>query len=516
MANKLFELIKSLTPNEKGYFKKASHLHVKGEENNYIKLFDSIEKQSVYNEKKIKHQFAKEKFIQRLPVIKAYLYDAIIDSMIEYHEESFSNLRMNKYLQTLQILDYKNQTDQARKVLIKAKAEAYKYELYPTLLELIKWEKQFLTSDGVLNANEEKLNSLSEEQLNVINKLNNIDHYWLLSRKNGLVSLKLGKIRSRQDQEAYEKKAKELLFSNYKDATSFEAKKYFLENNSRFFMMTGKKGDDCIIWQLAVELEETYSHQIEENLWGHIALLFNYLLSCIENKKYDQKFYKYLSEFEEIEPSYSKNKFLTPTVIANRFCLHQIIIFKLAINQKENYTNINQKYINESENKLEKSVSAVNKYILFQLYFNYFYVLFINEKYKLSLKWLNRIMNDPDFNLRSDIHCVARIVNIVLHFELKNEDLLESQIRSAYRFLSKRDRLYKFENEVLGFIRKKLPRSVGNKRLIEEFRILKNKLEELVQDPYEREFLNYFDFISWLESKIKNKDFKTILREKTN
>ena len=36
-------------------------------EKNYIKLFDSIEKQNEYNEDAIKHQFREETFIKHLP-----------------------------------------------------------------------------------------------------------------------------------------------------------------------------------------------------------------------------------------------------------------------------------------------------------------------------------------------------------------------------------------------------------------------------------------------------------------
>ena len=42
------ELIKSLTKSEKRYFKLMSSRHTIGEENNYVILFDAIEKQIDY------------------------------------------------------------------------------------------------------------------------------------------------------------------------------------------------------------------------------------------------------------------------------------------------------------------------------------------------------------------------------------------------------------------------------------------------------------------------------------
>ena len=46
----LFDLIHSLTKSEKRYFKLMSSRHTIGDENNYIRLFDAIGKQSTYSE----------------------------------------------------------------------------------------------------------------------------------------------------------------------------------------------------------------------------------------------------------------------------------------------------------------------------------------------------------------------------------------------------------------------------------------------------------------------------------
>ena len=53
----LHELIQSLTKSEKRYFKLLSSRHTIGEENNYILLFDFIEKQDLYDEEQLKSHF---------------------------------------------------------------------------------------------------------------------------------------------------------------------------------------------------------------------------------------------------------------------------------------------------------------------------------------------------------------------------------------------------------------------------------------------------------------------------
>ena len=55
---------------------------------------------------------------------------------------------------------------------------------------------------------------------------------------------------------------------------------------------------------------------------------------------------------------------------------------------------------------------------------------------------------------------------------------------------------------------------ISKEKQILAFRKLKTELEEIVKDPFEKRALEYFDFISWLESKIDNRPFAEVVREK--
>ena len=64
MAKKgeLFLLIKSLSRTEKRYFRMFANMN-KGSAN-YLRLFDAIDKQEVYDEKTIKEEFQGETFVK--------------------------------------------------------------------------------------------------------------------------------------------------------------------------------------------------------------------------------------------------------------------------------------------------------------------------------------------------------------------------------------------------------------------------------------------------------------------
>ena len=78
---------------------------------------------------------------------------------------------------------------------------------------------------------------------------------------------------------------------------------------------------------------------------------------------------------------------------------------------------------------------------------------------------------------------------------------MEYRSISNHRFLDKRERLYKVETALLNFFQKTLPKIIGQKELVLAFKDLKKELEEIFKDPFERKALDYFDFISWLDSK---------------
>src|SRR6187402_1741343 len=93
ITDSLFTLIKSLNKTEKGYLKKNSSFHIINKErNNYIKIFDAIDAQDVYDESKLLKKFKNERFINQIAVAKNYLYDIILESLESYHKTFTSEL----------------------------------------------------------------------------------------------------------------------------------------------------------------------------------------------------------------------------------------------------------------------------------------------------------------------------------------------------------------------------------------------------------------------------------------
>ena len=117
--------------------------------------------------------------------------------------------------------------------------------------------------------------------------------------------------------------------------------------------------------------------------------------------------------------------------------------------------------------------------------------------------------------IRKDLECFIRLFYLIVHYELKSDtDLMISLFKSTYRFLYKRNTVYEFENILLDFLKKKSPKLTTQKETIAAFAELKNKFIKLSKDPFENKAFYYFDFISWLESKIEKKTLAEIIQRK--
>jgi tetratricopeptide (TPR) repeat protein len=129
-----------------------------------------------------------------------------------------------------------------------------------------------------------------------------------------------------------------------------------------------------------------------------------------------------------------------------------------------------------------------------------------------AIDYLNEIINQRSPNYRSDIQAYARILSLICHFEMGNVQLVEYQVKSVYRFLSKVEHLQETQQHIFRFLRR-TPR-IREDQLRDEFIKLKTKLDALTSKPFESRPFTLLDIPSWLQSKIENKTVQEVIREK--
>ena len=162
-SNQLYDLIKSLTPDEELHFKNSSSIQ-QGEKN-YIKLYNYIKSQDDYDEEEVKKYFKHEVFIQHLASEKNQLLHHVLKSLRHYRYENSISAQVDEEIKNIQILFNKSLYKQSRKQLSIIKKKANDHELFYSLLDIIELEKSLIDMEAYYgDINYKTVDELIEEE----------------------------------------------------------------------------------------------------------------------------------------------------------------------------------------------------------------------------------------------------------------------------------------------------------------------------------------------------------------
>jgi hypothetical protein len=502
-SDSLFQLIQALTRNEKGYFKKMAGMHVIGEQNNYVRLFDAIEGQEEYDEVDIVRQFEGETFIRHLPSEKNYLYSLIIRSLTEYHAGISTEAELFGMLHAVEILFDKGLFPACDKMLRKAEKIAMAYEKHLILLRIHDWQSKVYIALSDMERLKEHLDNKLLAQEKLIMEYDHYIQYKTLDEKLFYYSKTIGFPRNKKDKLVYQVLVNHPLMRHEKIASGFLARYFFFSAWNIYAEVLGDKKATYKYRKKMVEHVEQFPDQLKDNLILYVRALNN-LVNIQDELGYFEEMEKDLLKFDSIK---TKSTTIQSRVFAYSYSL------KIARTIEAGEFRECVKFFPEVEEGMRKFKQLLHKEFILAFNYNFFYGYFGAGDFRNSLKWMNKMLNDTTFATRPEIYRFALVMNLILHFELKNEELLAYNIRSTYRFLLKQKKLFRFEAAVLGFIRNS-GKFDSPKEMKKGFMALKTHVEKLQKDPFEGQILIFFDIISWLESKITKRSFAEIIKAK--
>ena len=107
----------------------------------------------------------------------------------------------------------------------------------------------------------------------------------------------------------------------------------------------------------------------------------------------------------------------------------------------------------ELEKKLEEYELYLDRHRILVFYYKIASLYFGCGQYDKSIDYLNRIINWKT-DLRTDLQCYSRLLHLIAHYELGNDNLLEYLVKSVYRFMAKMENLSVVEEEIFTFLKK--------------------------------------------------------------
>ena len=500
----IFLLIKSLTKAEKRNFKLYVNRLNNADDTKFIQVFNIIDKQNEYNEalilKKLKVTSAK------LANVKNHLYKQLLISLRLTSSHNDIDINLREHIDYAKILYNKGLYKQSLKILRKIKSQCYKFRRHTILYDILNFER-IIESQYITGGYESKATEIIKESNLIYSKLDNENKFANLSIELYGLYLKLGHIRNEKDLFMINNFIKNKLICENEQALNFNEKLYFFQakgwyniitNNFLEYYKYSRKWVDLFINypDMKVCMPETY-----------IKGLNNVLTSLFYANHYTYfiKYFNLLEEFITLkEIKFNTNVNVLYYLFSS---VHKINIYYMRGTYSEGV-----KIVPEIEKNIalfDKNIDSHRKLVL---YYKIACLYFGNGDYKNSIKYLNKVINTKSGTLRTDIHCFARILNLISHFEQKNHDYLDYQIKSTYRFLAKMNDLNKAQLLTLKFLRKLS--FITPDQLKDNFKKLLQDMLALRNDRFEKRFFLYLDSISWLESKITNKPIQKVIQEK--
>jgi len=502
-STELFSLIKSLSKSEKRFFKLNSALQ--SGDKNYLKIFDFIEKQSKYDEDDLKEAFKNETFIHHLPSEKNHLYKLILKSLRSYYSEHSISSILKQEIKNVEILYRKALYRECSKFVKRAKELAQEYEKFYYHFELISWEKRLLEEAYESGIFDHNLDDLIKEETEVIEKLRNLAEYHILYSKINLIFRSGGFTRNEHERKIVNEIADYHLIKGKNTALSTRATTicYYIKG---LCSASIRDYEDALINFRKSKSVMDRQPKIRDDIQQRYIQTLSFILHCYIDTTNFKNAEDVIGELNQLYQSKSFN-----SADSRMRLFTSIYIGKLQLYNRQGKFDEALQLVSEIEKGLNEFEDKINKekHLLFN--YNMAYSYFGSGDYKKALKYINDVLNDNEKQLRQDIYSFSRIFNLIIHFELNNQDFLEYDMKSAARFLNKQEKDYEVENLFMNEM-KNLAReeSESGRKLI--FIRFNEELNNLLKIDRENVILEYFDLRAWIKSKLEKIKFSEAIQ----
>lgn len=479
--DELFVLIKSLTKSEKRYFRIQSEKAAKQPE--YLRLFNAIEAQTVYDEAALKVAFKGEKFTRQLHVAKHYLRTRILKNLRSFHVQHSQDAALKDTLRNVEILFNKELYFNCETELKKAEKIAIRYELLTGYHEVLSWKRKLAQNRKTHNFKE--LQALSDEQQKVWASVKAINNEWQRS-------IAVSRSLLQNDTSVPANPHQEFTT----DQLPLEGR--VLKHNTEYLealtQSNPEKGRNSLYSLLSL-LEQDEQRLKEQPGW-YVSTLNNLLSYLVYLRAHDEA----LELIQKAKSLYEQFHFKTE----QKTLLKQIMrTFNIELEIYRTSTNhdINAHFLTSTVEFVKQNLGKMPKSYQISFMFQLAYVYFKKRDFSKSLHWINRGLSNRLKDERTDVQIQIRLLNLLVHFEEKNYFVLLYFVDSTRRFIKKHRALLEYEQLLLrSFVKlSKLPKYDQKSELqtLQES-LFPNGSESVIPT----QLLTYIDYRGWLNAHL--------------
>lgn len=486
-SNSLFELVHSMNKGERKSFRLLANYY-SSDKKNHLVLFDLLSKMEYYDSKVLQKKLTEAKIKTPLLALSTYLQEQILKSLRYSSSEKTVDDKINDLIANAKILHHKGLEKLSRANIQKAKKLALENEKFTLLLEIQNIEWFYL-----YDFDPKDISDFGD----TLKKINTIYDFRNASFEKTRL-LGKGEIRDEKLKNEWEELIGTPLFEAHENLEYYEEKYHYLQILTRYYSRNKIYDKSLYYQQKTVEHLESNKNLLEGYKETYMFELNGMVVVYGQNKKFDLAD-EALAKLINLSKGQLSKSELTRQVDTVIIAYANLIHFYFIENHFQKATQLS----NQAKKFIEANpVTKVHKAFL---YLNFSKISIYNGNYVDALKWNNKILNAETKERRDDYYTLSKLFNLIIHFELKNVELIQSITRSTAIFLEKRKQLYKTEATILKYLKKKFPKTTTSRETMNQFKMMLDELVEIRKDSFEAKAYDYFDYIVWLESKIKRK-----------
>ncbi len=439
--DKLFALIKSMTPAEKAYFGKYSRLNSVREKPDYLLLFEFMDDCEEYDEAAIIEHFAGEKFINQLARKKTQLKDKIMESLSVYHAQRTTESALRLQMNLLPILYQKATKDKTlireyESLLKTIRQKAEKDERLSVLVDLFPWERKTQILQDTKKHDDKVIEVLkSRESAQAMHD----DELKMESAaiRTQLIILKDPKIEKPENREKFEQTVVNLLQDVQPEQLSTKAKRDFYYTQSAYYSYLGE-------WDAAhtaaKRLIKTYPDDKIEISKEHKVHLCRYLVVA----DYADNYEYYLAVIETLKRAASEKDMGIFNTIH-----FKMLIYYLNKKQFEDAIEVAESV----ENNWDELCAMIPKRRQLAYCSNIMVAYWLGGELKPAFYWLSKILNFENVPRGQRFVHNARIIQLPIYYDYEDVNL-DNRIESTRKVLTKKGELNEYRQIILAGFRK--------------------------------------------------------------
>ncbi|MBM3444048.1 MAG: hypothetical protein FJX83_03565 [Bacteroidetes bacterium] len=499
-----FQLVKALDKGEKRNFKLFMGRVAASKDLKVVTLFDAMDRMETYDERVLLQRHPELKKHQ-LSNLKAHLYRQVLASLRMMRNEQAIDMQLHEQLDQARILYNKGLYRQSLKVLEKAKQRSREYNQITFWMQALFLEKKIETLH-ITRSFDDRAEVLAEEVVELNDRLTKVGQLSNLALQLYGWYIKNGHVRDERDVLAVKAFYQAHLPERAIEAEGFYERLYLYQSQAWYGFIL----QDFLVYyrncQRWVDLFEREPQMIRAEPQHFIKGMHN-ILNAHFLLRNDKKFLHEKNRFE----AFSNSAEGKATINSRVQCFVYLYLAKLNRHFLAGSFSEGLTLVPVIEEGLKKFALHIDRHRTLVFYYKIACLFFGCGDYNQAITYLNKIIH-WNADLRSDLQCYARMLHLIAHFELGNNSIIEHQLKSLYRFMSKMENLSTVELRIFDFLRNAIGMSRARAR--SAFQQLHEQLKELEGRPTESRSFMYLDIVSWLESKIRKVPVQTVIADR--